>query len=345
MLARNSLLARLAEILLKVINDVLDFSKIEAGHLELDPVDFDLNDCIEETLKAFAPQVSAKGIKLTGKVDPGVPAAIKADPVRLRQVLANLLGNALKFTSEGEISLSVAEEAGSPGKTRLRFTVRDSGIGIPHNKQTVIFRAFAQGDSSTTRNYGGTGLGLTISSRIVQAMGGKLWVESAPGEGSRFHFTIEAETASTKPAAQPGKWESIPASEPAYLGPLRILLAEDNVINQRLAQKLLESRGHLVTVANDGREALELLEQAVFDLVLMDVQMPHLDGFAATKAIRAAERKTGGHMPIIAMTAHAMKGDEERCLRAGMDGYVSKPIQPEALFAALEAQGPGVGAV
>ncbi|MGH9618774.1 MAG: response regulator [Bryobacteraceae bacterium] len=475
-----------AEALLKVINDILDFSKIEAGHLELDPIDFELNDCIEETLRAFAPRVSERNIELTGEVDPYAPTVIEADPVRLRQVLTNLLGNALKFTSEGEISLRVTEEARFPGKTRLRFTVRDTGIGIPSDKQPVIFDAFAQADSSTTRNYGGTGLGLTISSRIVHAMGGKIWVESEPGKGSRFHFTVEANTVAARPAAQPSGLDSVSAKRvlvvddsatnrrilaealtrwgmrvdsagsalealgtleqaacegepfrllitdahmpemdgfslirevkrrpelarsmvilmltssaqkadlakcreqgiavylikpvrraelkrailramgepempgydrssisPAPLGaggiaPLRILLAEDNAVNQRLAQKLLEKRGHTVTLANDGREALELLERMTFDMVLMDVQMPHLDGFAATAAIRAGERKTGGHVPIIAMTAHAMKGDQERCLGAGMDGYVSKPIQPAALFAAIEAQSLRVGAI
>jgi len=468
-----------ADALLDIINGILDFSKIEAGKLELDSAEFDLNDSLEETVRVFALRAAEKGIELTCEVGRDVPAQVHADATRLRQVITNLLGNALKFTDHGEVSLRVLAEGGCAGKTTLHFIVADTGIGIPPEKQQVIFDAFTQADSSTSRKYGGTGLGLAITSRLVKMMGGRIWIESEPGRGSSFHFTSDVEAVPAQGGGGAGieslggiavlvvddndtnrriqaetlrRWgltaseaadgasalhefdraeragrafrlvladsqmpgmnglslahairersrETCPVilmltcaeqkdglarfqqrevaahlikpvrraelqaalavalgaaprgialgrasqSEPAAMNaetprpPLRILLAEDNIVNQRVARALLERRGYTVSVAGNGREALRFLDQGTFDLVLMDVQMPEMDGFEATAAVREREKGTGRRLPIIAMTAHAMKGDEERCLRAGMDAYVSKPIKPAVLFAAVEA--------
>ena len=465
LMARSS-----ADALLTVINDILDFSKIEAGKLELDCVDFDLRDFVEETVKAFGPRASERGIELVSETRPGAPRWVHADAVRLRQVITNLVGNALKFTEKGEVCLRVENDSRPGEGLRLHFTVSDTGIGIPPEKQKLIFEAFSQGDTSTTRRYGGTGLGLTICARLVQMMGGRIWVESEQGRGSDVHFTAavgaapagsgahgahDAEDAclqgitvlvadasgasrrvladalsrwgmkvslaaegsgaaqSLVEAARSGEpvrivladarlpeiarlWpeleqcavvlltpygraSEVPARGAAYLtkpvregelrdallealrdpseraasiapprmassplagqfrSPLRILLAEDNAVNQHLARRLLEKRGHKVAVAGDGRAALEAVDRERFDVVLMDVQMPEMDGFEATAAIRAKEGRTGRRVPIIALTAHSMKGDEERCLQAGMDGYVTKPVKAETLFAAIEA--------
>ena len=328
-----------AEALLGIINDILDFSKIEANRLELDPVDFSVSDCMRETLRSFAPAAAEKGIELTCEVPPETPAVVRGDPIRLRQVITNLVGNALKFTEKGEVHLSVVNDGEAEGLIRLHFTVSDTGAGIPAAKQKLIFDAFAQADASVTRRYGGTGLGLTISSRLVQLMNGEIWVRSEPGRGSDFHFTIVVARVESEPARE----QAVPtvggSRGGANQGParaLRILLAEDNLINQRLAVRLLERRGHSVVVAHNGREAVEMLETGVYDAVLMDVQMPEMDGFEATAAIRSRERGTARHTPILAMTANAMQGDRARCLGAGMDGYLSKPITAEALFAAIE---------
>jgi signal transduction histidine kinase/DNA-binding response OmpR family regulator len=469
-----------AEALLTVINDVLDFSKIEAGKLEMDAIDFDLNDCVEEAVKSFALQASKKGIELTCEVRPDTPAVVHADPIRLRQVITNLAGNALKFTEQGEVSLRVAKVSESAGGVTLQFTMSDTGIGIPPEKQKLIFEAFSQADTSTTRRYGGTGLGLTISSRLIALLGGEIWVESEAGQGTRFHFTVQVQPGSpavTLPALEMESLQGIPvlvvddnatnrrilsetlrhwgmtvgeagsaatalealrqaaaAGEPfrlmftdacmpetdgfalaqqvqqdpelahsilimmltsadqvqhvarcreagiaSYLTkpvrraelrkallqimsqgnrpdspieaapsqphqtvegkgsrPLRILLVEDNAVNQLLAQMLLEKHGHTVVTAGNGREALDRLAQQSFNLVLMDVHMPEMDGLEATAALREREKGTGRHLPVIAMTAEAMKGDEERCRRAGMDGYLAKPVKSSLLLAAIE---------
>ncbi len=468
-----------ADSLLCVLNDILDFSKIEAGRLELDSIDFNLRECLEETIRAFAPVANGKGVELACEIRPGVPTTVHGDPARLRQINVNLIGNALKFTEHGEIVLRVELEHQEGDRLRLHFQVSDTGIGISPEKQSSVFEAFVQADSSTTRKYGGTGLGLTISSRVVMLMGGRMSVESELGRGSRFHFTAQMtmprnevltpppetilldavpvlvvddnatnrrilgetltrwgmtvtfaedglaalrtlrEKASrreffrllvtdahmpkldgfalieqiktdaalkdlamimltsggqsgdaaelrdkgvtaflTKPIRQaelkaavlkalgqtaadssPANRLSEKRSAPleGALLPMRILLAEDNIVNQHLARKLLEKSGHLVTVARDGGEALHLLEQQQFDLALMDVQMPGMDGLEATAILREREKKTGAHLVVIAVTAYAMKGDEERCLEAGMDGYVAKPIVPAQLHKAIEA--------
>ena len=465
-----------ADALLGVINDVLDFSKIEAGKLDLDPIPFNLRDHLAQTLKPLALRADQKGLELTCEIRPEVPEEIVADPTRLRQILVNLLGNAIKFTERGEVGLEVGVVLLGEEQAQLHFAVRDTGVGIALEKQKLIFEAFAQADGSTTRTFGGTGLGLTISSRLVEIMGGQIGVESRRGEGSCFRFRVPARIA--RPAAPPQaveraelvglralvvddnltnrrilgnileRWrmkpvlaasgrealarlqeaqrtgnsfallmtdsqmpemdgfefvEQIrekvdlgkttimmltsagqrgdgarcrelgitaylvkPVSQSQLLGAiirvlgtkvetgeeprlvtrhsleppplsLRVLLAEDNRVNQKLASRLMEKRGHRVVVAENGREALEALEKQTFDLVVMDVSMPEMDGFEAAAAIRAREKGNGSHLPIIAMTALAMKGDRERCLAAGMDGYVSKPVQSKELFQAIES--------
>jgi two-component system, sensor histidine kinase and response regulator len=470
-----------ADALLNVINDILDFSKIEAGKLELEEIDFDLSDCIEGTLKAVALRAHEKGLELLCEVAPGVPETVIGDSGRLRQILLNLVGNALKFTAEGEVGLKVQVDVMEEKASLLHFTVSDTGVGIPPEKLDMIFDSFSQADTSTTRHYGGTGLGLTISRRLVAMMGGRVWVESTVGVGSRFHFTVRLGTAtrqpvvveSSAPAAilhgvkvlivddnrtnrrilqglverwgmkptvvsdgeeallelsvarkaqdaygliltdmhmpkmdgfglvenikespelstatimmltsggqrgdaarcgelgiaayllkpirqvelreaivrvlrakqQPGPMSMITRhslqDEHDPLRTLHILLAEDNHVNQKLAQRLLEKRGHHVVLANNGKEALAALAHHSFDVALMDVQMPEMDGLAATKAIREKEKLTGSHLPVIAMTARVMKGDRERCMEAGMDGYISKPIDVKALDEILDGR-------
>jgi PAS domain S-box-containing protein len=335
-----------ADALLRVINDVLDFSKIEAGRLELESVDFGLRDLLTEAVEPLGLAATRKGLELLCNVGPDVPDRIVGDPVRLRQIVTNLVSNAIKFTGQGEVEVSVTNaSSGTPDSdnTVLCFAVRDTGIGIPKEKQAPIFEAFTQADSSTTREYGGTGLGLSITAQLVSLMGGKLCIESSPGEGSTFRFALEfvsrplpeADSVSRNGHAGSRKPESAQR-------PLQVLLAEDNEVNQMLAVSLLEKRGHTVTVCGNGREAVQLALSQTFDVVLMDVQMPVMDGLAATTEIRQRERGTGRRIPIIALTAYAMKGDEDRCLEAGMDAYVSKPLRPQELVDALARCYPGV---
>ncbi|HEY6292655.1 MAG TPA: ATP-binding protein [Terriglobia bacterium] len=333
-----------ADSLLTVINDILDFSKIEAGKLDLSPVEFDLRSSLDEALELLVVQARQKGLKLTCEIDDRVPTKVIGDPIRLRQIVINLVGNAVKFTEWGEVALEVARETQHESDSTLHFVVRDTGIGIAPSKRKVIFEAFAQADGSTTRKFGGTGLGLTISSRLVEMMGGQLWVESEEEQGSRFHFTARLgfpQVAADLAESQDPEL-SAPHAQPHFSRkerPMaRILLAEDNPVNQTLTVRLLEKGGHAVTVAKDGREALAALEKQSFDLVLMDIQMPEMDGFEATAAIREREKETGDRLPVIAMTAHAMKGDQERCLAAGMDAYLSKPIRSDEMFAVIESQ-------
>jgi signal transduction histidine kinase/DNA-binding response OmpR family regulator len=462
-----------ADSLLTVINDILDFSKIEAGRMDLDPQHFNLRDNIEEAMKALAVRAHQKSLELLCDIRPEVPDFVVADPIRLRQVIVNLVGNALKFTETGEVELRVEVEAFSVDRLRLHFTVRDTGIGIPHDRQRSIFEAFAQADCSTTRRYGGTGLGLTISARLVEMMEGEMWLESEPGRGSLFHFTALVAPAQEGETPQPPSidllsgvsvlvvddnltnrrilmdqlwsWQMAPAAvstgveaisllrganergnpfglvltdvhmpgmdgfdlvarirssgrlygavimmltsgdqhgdvarchqlgvsaylvkpvrrndlrrsietalskgslavpeaaapRPADLLPAGsasgcdILLSEDNSVNQRVATRILEKQGHRVTLARNGAEAIAAWSARRFDLILMDVQMPEVDGLQATAAIREKERTSGGHIPIVAMTAYAMTGDRERFLAAGMDDYLSKPIHAAALL-------------
>ena len=455
-----------ADALLALINDLLDFSKIEARKFELDKRDFDLRDVLEDTVRLLAPRAYQKELELGCHIQVDLPERVFGDPIRLRQIVINLVGNAIKFTDKGEVMLHVERQSQTESTVDLHFFVSDTGIGIPEDKQQTIFEAFEQADTSTTRKYGGTGLGLSISAALVKLMGGTMWVESKVKQGSKFHFTVVFETresesgsltkevnklvdlpvlvvddntsnrrilseiltswnmkptltssgaealntlrgsnnrfalvlldvhmpdmdgftvaeqirdsykqqglkvilltSAARPAdvarcrelgvsdylnkpikqselfdaivttmAEHGRKRERYESESVFIqtseGSLRVLLAEDNPVNQTLAMKILEKLGHKVKVVNDGREALGRSQAEEFDLILMDVQMPEMDGLEATKAIRAAEESTGKHVPIIAVTAHAMKGDREECLSAGMDGYLSKPIRIDEL--------------
>lgn len=320
-----------ADALLEILNDILDLSKIEAGKLGMDESDFSLCQVVDEAIKIFALRARQKGLALIYDIAPGIPDGLHGDPARLRQILINLLGNALKFTEQGEIALSVTPKSRVDGMICLHFQVRDTGIGIPEEKQRSIFDAFSQADASISRKYGGTGLGLSISARLTAMMQGQMWLESKVGQGSMFHFTAsfrEAEHAEAPLTALP-----IPAEG---VRRLRILLAEDNAVNQHLAVSLLEKQGHVVVVASNGMEVLTALRDETYDLILMDMQMPGMGGIEATARIREGERQSGGYIPIIALTANAMKGDRERCLAAGMDGYVPKPLRKPELLLAIE---------
>jgi signal transduction histidine kinase/ActR/RegA family two-component response regulator len=321
-----------AESLLRVINDILDVSKIEAGRMSLEPVPFQLREQFDRCMKTLAFRANEKGLALRCDVTPDVPDHVTGDWLRLQQVLINLVGNALKFTERGRVVLTVDVEERTDNEAVLHVAVADTGIGIPPDQQAAIFESFTQADGSTARRYGGTGLGLTISRRLVGMMGGRIWVESEPGRGSTFHFTanVDVRPHATRPALASARGGTSEATTP-----LRILLAEDNIVNQFLAVHLLEKEGHNVRTAVDGRSAVAAIEQEHFDLALMDLQMPEMDGFEATALIRARERTTGEHLPIIALTANAMVGDEERCLQAGMDGYLSKPIDITHLLAEI----------
>ncbi|MCY2989713.1 MAG: ATP-binding protein [Planctomycetota bacterium] len=315
--------------LLGLLNDILDFSKIEAGKLTLEMVEFDLRKTLDECLKSMRFRASQKHLELQWQVAPDTPDRLIGDPQRLRQVLLNLVSNGIKFTEQGQISVNIRTEARLRQEVALRFAVTDTGIGIPPQKHEKIFEAFEQADATTTRRFGGTGLGLSISKRLVSLMKGKIGLQSQVGEGTTFHFTARFKLASERLAV-----EALPATVPAPAGPhlpMHILLAEDSVMNQRLALGLLHKNGHQVVVAKNGREAFEAYQRERFDLILMDVQMPEMDGFEATAAIRGQEPE-GTHIPIIAMTAHALKGDRELCLVAGMDAYISKPISAAVLF-------------
>ncbi|HOW66149.1 MAG TPA: PAS domain S-box protein [Candidatus Paceibacterota bacterium] len=351
-----------ARILLSIINDILDFSKLEAGKLELETVDFDLEETLRTLMKVLTIQANAKGLALTCHLEGAWLGILRGDPVRLRQVFINLINNAIKFTEKGEVAVQVriadrpmvteilerANFAGrppgetefarrwergedEPGGVWLYAVVKDTGIGIPPGKLGNIFEAFTQADSSTTRKYGGTGLGLTIAARLVSLMQGKIWVESTVGQGTAFHFLVQLARAAQN--AVPVRIFSEIAEMP--MAPLRVLLVEDNRINQRTLRRVLEKRGHAVVVAGNGEAALRLLTTQTFDVILMDVHMPVMDGFATTSAIRTREWGTNRHVPIVAMTANAMKGDQQRCLASGMDEYISKPVQIKELLGAI----------
>jgi signal transduction histidine kinase/ActR/RegA family two-component response regulator len=333
-----------ANSLLSLINQLLDFSKIESGAVDLEKMPFSLRETFDAVTRTFSVQAAQKGLNFTSRIPIEAPDILVGDQGRLRQVIINLIGNAIKFTASGEVRLEVAQLSRDDDSIGLQFTVSDTGIGIPKNKLGTIFEAFAQADGSTTRKYGGTGLGLAISSRLVQLAGGKLWVESEVDRGSRFHFTAvfelpscanEAENTDLEDEAQ-ALAERV-AREENSRG-FHVLVAEDNPINRKLAVRLLEKKGYRATVAENGLAALACLDKQRFDMILMDVQMPEMGGLEATRSIRERERISGGHIPIVAMTANAMKGDRERCLESGMDDYVSKPVLPEEMFRVMEAQ-------
>ncbi len=330
-----------ADNLLGLINDLLDFSKIEAGKLELDISEFSLRSALCDTLRALKLRAKAKGLQFACDVDTAVPDTLLGDAGRLRQVLLNLVGNAVKFTDTGEISLRVTVADRPPdGSTVLHFCVADTGIGIPSEKQQKIFRAFEQEDTSTTRKYGGTGLGLTIAARLVELMGGAISVTSAPGKGSTFAFTARFQI---QPEGAPRPTHVLPdvdslASEvvTAPARPLRVLVAEDNDFNAQLIEQLLVRRGHHVSLAQNGREALAMLRDSTFDLLLLDIHMPELDGFEVTQEIRRRERESLGHLPIVALTARSRSEDRDRCLAAGMDEFLTKPFRADDLWAVID---------
>jgi signal transduction histidine kinase/ActR/RegA family two-component response regulator/HPt (histidine-containing phosphotransfer) domain-containing protein len=320
-----------ADSLLTVIDDILDFSKVEAGKLDLDVIDLNVREWLEAIIKLMTFRADQKNLQLIYGVDPDVPEYVSADPVRLRQIIINLVGNAIKFTSRGEVKLRVTYQADDASGARLHFIVSDTGVGIPRDKLTSIFEAFSQADSSTTRQYGGTGLGLAICSRLVQLMDGAIWADSELGRGSEFHFTVSVHprrAPESKPV--PSHAQALPSYDGAQLPPLRVLLAEDNPANRMVARLTLQQAGFEVHEVENGRDAFSAAANMAFDVVLMDCRMPVMDGFEATRQIRLL--REGSDVPIIALTASAFKEDRERAKRAGMNDFLAKPFQERELI-------------
>jgi len=330
-----------AESLLSLLNDILDLSKIEAGRMELAPVEMSMAQLIQEITHFLKTAATQKGLELAWNIAPDVPEHLSADPLRTRQVLLNLVGNAIKFTEKGSVRVEAQVESQDDKTLSLRFAVKDTGPGIPAEKQELIFKSFCQADGTTTRRHGGTGLGLTISADLVEMMGGKIWVESQVGVGSVFYFTARFGKVDHMAAPLPlvhaavMSHSGLEVDARSQLGSLKILVAEDNFSSVKLLTRLLERWGQQVTLAIHGRDALRLFEKDTFDLVLLDIQMPEMDGFEVTAAIREMETKSGKYTPIIALTAHALAGQREQCLTRGMDGFVTKPIEPRKLLDAL----------
>ena len=334
-----------ASSLLKVIDDILDLSKIEAGHLELETIPFDLRSTLDKTVKALSLRAQEKGLKLVCEIDPAIPETLLGDPLRLRQVLVNLISNGIKFTERGEVRLCVTrgksggENLSSP--CAIRFSVKDTGIGISQPAIEKLFESFQQADLSTTRKYGGTGLGLSISRQLVQKMGGELQAESRRGEGSEFSFVLPFRCQGAQDPADLNEdvVAATPAAQARAGSTCKILLAEDHPFNRKVVVTLMERAGYLIDSVVDGPATLAAWRGGDYDLILMDVQMPGMDGLDVTRAIRAHEvAQHTGHIPIIGVTAHAMKEDRQKCLDAGMDDYVVKPINREQLLAAIQRQ-------
>jgi CheY-like chemotaxis protein len=368
-------ISRSASALMVLINDILDLAKIEAGKLDLDLKPFAPEILLKTVIALFQSQAREKGLNTYYEVDPRIPLALKGDDHRLQQILVNLVGNAMKFTSEGEVCIQVIYRHGSDGNVMLSFNVRDTGIGIPEERQQAIFEKFTQADGSTTREYGGTGLGLAITCQLVELMGGKIDLESEVGKGSTFSFDISLAKCSKKEVAllvdenpelqlssaadkeEESKAQQIRKKEAAARvceenkeNKVRVLVVEDNPVNQRLATLMVTKAGCGVDVAGDGIQALNSLRENTYDLILMDVQMPNMDGLTATRKIREIESSEERNnyialadrrkaIPIVGLTAHARKEDEEMCYEAGMDGFLAKPIVREKLNKALQTIG------
>lgn len=323
-----------------ILNDILDFSKIEAGKRDIESVEFSLASTVAETLKTITARAEKKSLALVCQLAPDLPSLMLGDPGRIRQILTNLCDNAIKFTEQGRVTVGARCTPVSSGGFEAHLTVRDTGIGIPADKQQGVFGAFNQADTSTTRQFGGTGLGLTVCARLAALMGGRIWVESEPGQGSTFHFTVHLQglqdvavvkAATPVPALVASAVPQVKANRP----PLQVLLVEDHPINQLLVTTLLKKWGHVVVLAKNGQEAVDLFPGQAWDIVLMDMQMPVMGGLDATKLIRASEPH-GQHTPVIAMTANAMASDRQVCLDAGMDEYLAKPFSGAALQAMME---------
>ena len=341
-----------AEALLIILNDILDLSKVEAGRIDLEEVEFDVRACVQEVTRLLAPRAAERHLDLALLVPGEVPTVLRGDPGRIRQVLLNLLGNAVKFTDAGSVVVRLAIVEEHDDSVHVRFSVRDTGIGIPAEARDRLFDPFTQVDTSTTRRFGGTGLGLAISHRLVSQMGGEIGLESVPGAGSTFWFTLPlrksavVEAIDTVPNVSVPDASTVPPTDPsaphgASTSSMRILLAEDNDVNRLVAVKALEKLGHSVSVVGDGKEAVDAWFEEHFDLILMDCQMPEMDGYDAAHAIRAAEAEVGGHVPIIALTANVMKGDREQCIAAGMDDHIGKPLQLKELRQVIDQWGKG----
>jgi signal transduction histidine kinase/CheY-like chemotaxis protein len=340
-----------AETLLFIVNDILDFSKIGANRMQLDRVSFELRPAVQDAFDMLRGEAQAKGLEFECSFGPDVPDMVQTDPFRLRQILVNLLSNAIKFTAAGSVTLHVGADAVGADKATLRFEVRDTGIGVSETALLRLFKPFSQADTSMSRRYGGTGLGLAICKHLVELMGGEIGVDSREGRGSLFWFTAVVDLGAAVPATAPEAAPEIPPALPSprptkVSGPplstakrsgARILLVEDNAVNQRLALRMLEKRGHAVHVASNGLEALALVASTQYDLILMDCQMPEMDGFETTRRIRDAETECGRHVPIVAMTANAIFGDRDRCLAVGMDEYLAKPVRAEMLYQTIDS--------
>ncbi|MDB5889096.1 MAG: barA 2, partial [Rhodocyclales bacterium] len=324
-----------ADSLLNIIDDVLDFSKIEAGRMSFERIPFSLRECVTSAISTLSPRAEGKALDLNCEIDMRIPDIVCGDPHRVRQVLLNLLSNAIKFTEEGSVDVDVSLDASTAEHVELCFSIHDTGIGIAADKLDLIFESFSQADTSTTRRYGGTGLGLAICKRLAAGMGGRIWVDSEPGSGSTFFFTAELDLASEEEQAA----SMALLRAPQTLRPLSLLLAEDNAVNQTLAVRMLTNMGHSVELVSDGQQCIDRLRAAdarPLEAVLMDLQMPVMGGLEACRLIRAHEAQFNlPRLPIIAMTAHALHGDRERCFAAGMDGYVTKPVLASALRAEL----------
>jgi signal transduction histidine kinase len=328
---------RCAHSLLTLLNDLLDLSKIEAGKMTLETIPFDVRTLVDDCLKSHQPKAQENSVALLSEVSPSVPPEITGDPLRIREILDNLISNAVKFTEHGSVAVRMDGQFSRGSEFTLRITVEDSGTGIPADKLLCIFDEFTQADGSVSRKYGGTGLGLAITKKLVKLHRGEINVSSELGRGTAFTVTLPCE-ASAAVGQYPGAI-AVPAPTPPSTSPsdhsVRILVVEDNQVNQKVVTAVLRKRGFYIELANDGQEALNKLEKsAAFDLVLMDVQMPVLDGLEATRLIRKEQRWK--QLPIIAMTAHAMNGDKERCLEAGMSGYISKPVHPSLLLSTVD---------